>query len=650
MILVIVESPYKCKTISKYLGKDYRVVASIGHIRDLAVGNEKHYLGVEIENHFKPIYEINPNKKKTVASLKKEALNASEICLATDPDREGEAISYHLAEVLNLDIKTTKRLEFHEITKNAIVSAINNPRTIDMNLVHSQETRRIMDRIIGFDLSHLMQKKINSLSAGRVQSVVLEMIVEREKEIQNFKEQIYYLVKGKITIDDKDVNCNLLDDDNKEMKFESLEKAKEAINTLKTKPIVIDSINTKEMKSNSYPVYTTSSLLQDAATLLKFDSKKTTRLAQKLYEGIELEKGKGPVGLITYMRTDSIRVSPLFISLCKKNIENEYGKEYVGFAKINNKNSENVQDAHEGIRPTDIELTPEIIASKIGQDEAKLYKLIYVRARASMMQAENYLHHEVNFKCENYHLQAIGEETTFDGYTKEYKKIKENKRENLPVEIKNDSTISKTNFDYKESKTKPKSRYSEATLIDAMKKEGIGRPSTYASTIDVIKKRNYVTVSKGYFIPTEQGSKTIELLVKWFKDIINIKYTSEMETLLDKIASDEMQEEVVLEEFYDKFHPLLLLAKKGIEKDIVEDNEDLGTCPQCGKKLVKRNSKYGTFIACSGYPSCKYIKQNQEKEERKCPKCHEGFLKLRASKYGKFYGCSNYPKCDYKEK
>lgn len=650
MILVIVESPFKCKTISKYLGKDYKVVASIGHIRDLAVGNPEHYLGVEIENHFKPIYEINPSKVKTVSSLKKYASSADEVCLATDPDREGEAISFHLAEVLNLDINNTKRLEFHEITKNAIVNAINNPRIIDMNLVHSQETRRIMDRIIGFDLSHLMQKKINSLSAGRVQSVVLKMIVDREKEIKDFKEQIYYLIKGTLTIDNKEIPVTLLDKDNKEIKFDTKEKAEEVISILKEKPISIDSIETKEMKAHSYPVYTTSSLLQDASVLLKFDSKKTTRIAQKLYEGIELEKGKGPVGLITYMRTDSVRVSPLFISLCKKNIEEEYGNEYVGVAKTGNGNKENVQDAHEGIRPTDITITPEIIASKVGADEAKLYKLIYVRAKASMMKDELYLRKEVNFVCENYHLQAIGEETTFDGFTKEYSKIRENKREDLPTKISKDSVIEKSKFSTKENKTKPKARYSEASLIDAMKKEGIGRPSTYASTIDVIKKRNYATITKGTFTPTEQGIKTIEVLVKWFGDIINIKYTSEMETLLDKIADAAMQEEIVLEEFYDKFKPLLLAAKKGITKEVDEEKEDLGLCPQCGKPLVKRNSKYGSFVACSGYPACKYIVEKESKANTPCPKCKTGFLKLRSSKYGKFYGCSNYPKCDYTEK
>lgn len=643
--LVIVESPHKARTIQKYLGPNYLVEASIGHIRDLAVGNASNSLGVDIQNHFSPIYEINPNKKKTVSRLKKLMSETKEVILATDPDREGEAISWHLAEVLNLDINTTKRLEFHEVTFHAVKEALEHPRKIDMDLVSSQETRRILDRIIGFQLSQLLQKKIGSKSAGRVQSVVLKLVVDKQKEIDNFKEKQYYRLVGNLKINGNDVNIILIDENKKEIHFDTIDEVNKVIEELKNNPILVDQVS-KEIKTRaSKPVYTTSSLLQDSSNLLKFDSKKTMRIAQTLYEGLDL--GEGEVGLITYMRTDSVRVTPSFINKTKKHIEEEYGLEYVGVAKIFNNDSNNVQDAHEGIRPTDLSITPQIVENKVSKEQAKLYQLIYSRAVASMMKDETYEHEEVLFKCHNHTLMATGDTRLFDGFLKEYQNFDKVERIPLKCQIQKESVVKVGKLSSKEGKTKGPNPYTEASLIDTMKKDGIGRPSTYAATLDLIKTRKYVIVNKTYYAPTEQGKLTSSKLDESFSDIINVEYTANMETKLDEIADGKCTRNEALSDFYKRFEELYQKAK--VEMTPEEPiKEDLGLCPQCGKPLVRRNSRYGAFIACSGYPNCKYI-HNESKVGNECPKCHVGKLVLRSSKFGKFYACSCYPNCDYHE-
>lgn len=645
MKLVIVESPTKSKTITKYLGKDFKVVASMGHIRDLAVGN-KISLGVDIQNDFAPIYEISSNKKTIVNRLKENCKAASEVYLATDPDREGEAISWHLAQVLDLPVDSTKRLEFHEITKRAIQDSLDHPRTIDMNLVASQETRRILDRIIGFDLSQLLQSKIHLKSAGRVQSVVVKMIVEKEKEIETFQEKEYFVIAGTIKADNQDVPFTVINDQKEEIRFENETEALRAIELIKQAALTVKNVSIEQKKRSSFPVFTTSTLQQLASTYLKFDSKKTMKIAQSLYEGIDL--GNGPVGLITYMRTDSVRVSPLFISLAKKKIEENYGPEYVGTAKIFNSKNNNVQDAHEGIRPTDISITPEMVEKSGNKDAAKLYQLIYSRAVASMMKDEQYTKTEVTIAADPYQLLCVGEETTFSGFVAEYQKIAKMERTPLKVKIDENTHLKMGKIQSKKSKTKGPSRYSEASLIQTMEKEGIGRPSTYASTIDLIKKRNYVVVEKGTFRPTEQGKLLIDKLNANFSDFINIKYTSNMESELDEIAEGTLTRSKMLHDFYDKFDRLLKDARKNMPKEEIAP-EDLGTCPNCGKILVRRVSRYGSFVACSGYPQCKFI-LNENKSGKECPKCHKGTLIQRTGKYGKFYACSCFPDCDYTEK
>ena len=643
--LVIVESPHKAKTIQKYLGSDYKVVASMGHIRDLAVGNQEYSLGVDITNNFAPIYEVSPLKKRTVSTLKKLVKESEEVYLATDPDREGEAISWHLAEELNLDVNTTKRLEFHEVTYHAIKDAMDNPRIIDMNLVHSQETRRILDRILGFKLSQLLQRKIGSKSAGRVQSVVLKLIVDKQKEIDEYQETTYFRLVGNLKVDGKEIPISLIDNDKKEVHFNSVEEVEQVIEYLKAHEIKVESVNKENKTRSSKPIYTTSTMQQEASTLLRFDSKKTMKVAQTLYEGVDL--GNGEVGLITYMRTDSVRVTPSFINKTKKLIEEKYGSEYVGTAKLFNKNGDNVQDAHEGIRPTDLSITPEMVEEKCSKDLAKLYKLIYNRAIASMMKDEIYEKTDVIFNCDNYSLLATGEERIFDGFTKALDKQDNVERVPLKTNITVDSKVSVSKMSNKEGKSKGPIPYTEASLIHTMEKEGIGRPSTYASTLDLIKARQYVVVNKNAYAPTSQGKLTIEKLIASFADIINVEYTANMETKLDEIAEGKCSSLDALGDFYKVFKDLYDVAKKEMEK-AEPIKEDLGVCPNCGKELVRRTSRFGSFIACSGYPSCKYI-YNDSKVGKPCPKCGKGTLKLRASKFGKFYACSEYPNCDYKE-
>ncbi len=649
MKLVIIESPNKSKTIMKYLGSDYHVLASYGHIRDLSISGEKN-LGVDINDNFKPLYEIDNKKKNILRRIKAESEKADEVYLATDPDREGEAISWHLAEVLNLDVNTTKRVEYHELTKRAINEAFDNPRTINMDLVKSQETRRILDRIIGFELSTLLKKKISSPSAGRVQSVVLKLIVDREQEIKNFKVETYYLIHGNVTINKHHIPVKLVDDKENEIHFKSLEEATKFVDDLKDKPMNIIDVLKENKKHYSKPVHTTSTLQQDAYNLYRFDSKKTMRIAQKLYEGVDL--GNGNVGLITYMRTDSVRISPLFINLAKKQIEDEYGKEYVGVAKTTNKNKNQVQDAHEGIRPTDSTLTPESIEDKLSKEEAKLYRLIYYRTLCSMMKEEIYEHTKVYLECNNNRFVAVGEQTVFDGFTKAYQNIEKSKRQGFAIDVKKDDSIDSFILQPKEENTKAPSRYNEAKLVQTMESLGIGRPSTYATIIDTLKVRDYVYLEKGFFLPTEQGVITTTKLEEFFKDIMNVEYTSQMETKLDEIANGNADELTTLTDFYAPFEKDVEVAYKDMEVVKKELQTNGEVCPNCGKPLVLRKGRYGSFYACSGYPTCKYILKETPKEEelRPCPVCKTGHLVLRKSRYGSFYACSNYPKCNYIEK
>lgn len=633
--VVIVESPSKTKTISKYLGSDYEVLSSKGHIRDLATSG-KFGLGIDVEDNFKPNYVPLKDKKKMITDLKKASKDAI-VYLASDPDREGEAISWHLLDELSL--KNYKRVVFNEITKPALLEAFDNPRDIDMDLVKSQETRRMLDRIIGFRLSKLMQSKTDGKSAGRVQSVALKLIVDREREIQAFKEEEYWTIKGVFP----DFEAELDKYQGKEIEIPGKVDADKIIESL-SKCFNIDSVTSKIKNKKGVMPFTTSTLQQTCINLLNYGSSKTMRIAQKLYEGIDL--GSETVGLISYMRTDSTRLSNIFVEEAMEHIRNNYGAEYVGNVKVNKK-TENVQDAHEAIRPTSIKRTPESIKKFLTEEEYKVYSIIYARALASLMSDAKANGTTIILENNGYTFKATGSVIIFDGYLKVYGAYSKNEDVILPdlSEYKSkiviaDEILGEQHF------TKPAPRYTEASLIKEMEALGIGRPSTYAKTMDTLKLRNYCTLEDKKFVPTEIGFEITDKLQECFSDIINVKYTAEMENDLDLVADAKFDNVKLLSDFYNKFEPLVESAFKTMEKKApVETGEN---CPECKNPLVIRKGKYGEFVACSNYPECKYIKPTERKVLATCPKCKEGEIIAKKTKKGKiFYGCSNYPNCQY---
>ena len=634
--LVIVESPTKTKAIEKYLGSDYKVVSSKGHIRDLATSG-KFGLGVDIENHFEPKYIAIKGKKKDIEELTKNAKKAKKVYLATDPDREGEAISWHLKDALNLKDEDYDRVVFNEITKDVVVNAFNNARKIDYDLVHSQETRRILDRIIGFRLSKLMQSKTGGKSAGRVQSVALKLIVDKEREIESFKEEEYWTITSKF--DSFDAELDTINGKKAELKKE--EDANKVLEGLGNK-FIVDSYETKpKNKSSKYP-FITSTMQQEAISKLGFSSKKTMQVAQKLYEGIDIEADT--VGLITYMRTDSVRLSDEFIKSTYAFINDNYGKEYVGHVKASKK-KENVQDAHEAIRPSSISRTPESIKKYLTKDEYRLYELIYYRALASLMKDAKVNSSTVCLRNNDAIFKATGQVLVFDGYLKVYNKFESSEDKILPIYKVGDELIS--NEILKEQHfTKPPARFTEAKLIKTMEELGIGRPSTYASTISTLTTRGYVKIIDKKLNPTEIGIETNDKLQEFFSDLINVKYTASMENDLDKIAEGKEVWYNLLEKFYKDFELEVENAFDKMEKK--EDEQTGEVCPNCGKPMVIKNGRYGKFEACSGYPECKYIKQKEKPpvvEVCDCPKCG-GKIVERKTKKGKiFYGCGNFPKC-----
>lgn len=652
--LVIVESPSKSKTIEKYLGKDYKVVSSKGHIRDLAIKG-KDGLGVDVENNFEPTYVVSKDKKEVVKELKKDAKKAEKVFLATDPDREGEAISWHLAQELGLDINDYNRIVFNEITKSAVTKALDNPRKIDMGLVKSQETRRILDRIIGFKLSKLLQVKIKSKSAGRVQSIALRMICDRENEINAFIPEEYWTFKALFKENKKEFEAVLTKIDGKKAKIENEETANEIESRIQDEFELVDVTKTVKKRSARLP-FITSTLQQEASSKLSFGAKKTMMIAQMLYEGIDI--GNETQGLITYMRTDSTRLSNEFIASAYNVIENEYGKEYKGFYRV--KNDENSQDAHEAIRPTNIENTPEKVKPYLTNDQYKLYKFIYYRALASLMADAKFENTTYTFDNNGLTFSSNGSVQIFDGYLKAYKDYDNSKDVNLPL-LEKGQIINKIALNKEQHFTEPPLRYTEAKLIKALEEEGVGRPSTYATIIDTIINRGYVELKKAtdtsktkFFFPTEQGILTDQKLKDYFLSVINVKYTAEMEKELDEIAMNKSDNVAALRDFYNRFVPLLDDAYKNMEKKEAEKTGE--KCPECGNDLVYRQSRYGKFISCSNYPECKFTKNINDKPKEEpehtgliCPECGSELLK-RKSRYGNyFYGCSNYPKCKHIE-
>ncbi len=649
--LVIVESPSKSKTIEKYLGSDFEVVSSKGHIRDLAIKG-KDGLGIDVKNGFTPTYVVDKDKVKTVRDLQNKAKKSAEVFLATDPDREGEAISWHLAMELGLDPLTVQRVVFNEITKDAVKMAFDHPRHIDIDLVKSQETRRMLDRIIGFKLSKLLQSKIRSKSAGRVQSVALKLIVDREKEIEAFVSTKYWSINALFNEKKKEFEASLSKINGETAEVLSLDYAEELLKKC-TGPFYLDQLQEKKTKKQPRFPFITSTLQQEMSTKFSFPSKKTMRIAQKLYEGIEVN---GQLeGLITYMRTDSTRLSQQFVSHAHQLIEQTYGKEYVGFYKVKN-NEETTQDAHEAIRPTRCDYTPDKMRKYLTADEWKVYAFIYDRTMASLMSPSKHEVVTAVFTKEDLQFTASGSVTVFDGYLKVYGTYEQSKEKELPV-LTAGQWYTPISVSSKEHQTQGPSRYTEASLIKEMESNGIGRPSTYSAIIETIQAREYVKLEKGsqtgktkYFFPTEQGKLTDEKLAEHFNDIINVKYTAFMEKELDEIAEGTLDNIAALSEFYERFSAVYEKARKTMEKIapvLTGDN-----CPKCGQPLVIRKSRSGEeFVGCMGYPECDYIVAAQPKlTGEDCPECGKPLIE-RKNRMGKvFIGCSAYPDCKYIKK
>ena len=649
--LVIVESPTKSKTIEKYLGKDFKVTASKGHICDLATRG-KGGLGVDVDNNFEPTYIINKDKKEVLEDLKKQVAKADKVNLATDPDREGEAISWHLARELGLDLDDDNRVVFNEITKKAVQEAFTHPRKVDMELVHSQESRRIIDRILGFKLSNLLRKKIYSRSAGRVQSVALKLIVDRQKEIDAFKPEEFWTVVATFEKDGIKFEADLTKKDGQKVELKTEEDSKAMI-ALSENPFTVTSVDEKVKNKLSPLVFTTSTMQQEASTKLGFQVKRTMRVAQSLYEGIEINGEM--TGLITYMRTDSTRVSPEFIMNAKILIESKFGKEYVGYYR--QKNDSQSQDAHEGIRPTHLEYAPEDIKTQLSAEQYKLYRFIYYRALAAMMaDAKNNV---VTATLENDHLEytANGKQLVFDGYLKAYAEYDSSKDSILPTLVKGEE-LNTSHVDGLQHFTEPPLAYSEARLVKEMEKNGIGRPSTYADIIDRNIYSGYVTLEKPssgsktkVFVPTDKGKLTAQRLDEYFSSMINVEYTSEMEKELDNIAEGNDDYVEYIRTFYNELMPLIENADEKMPKEPLEKYD--GVCPDCGGELVIRDGRFGKFISCSNFPKCKYtasIPKPKKILDELCPICGKHLVE-RTNRYRqKFIGCDGYPDCTYIKK
>lgn len=646
--LVIVESPSKSKTIEKYLGGDYHVVSSKGHIRDLATSG-KGGLGIDVENDFEPTYKVSSDKRAVVKELKDLAKKSDHVYLASDPDREGEAIAWHLANVLDLNMEEENRIIFNEITKHAVVEAFEHPRTIDQDLVKSQEARRMLDRIIGFKLSKLLQSKIKSKSAGRVQSVALRLIVERENEIRAFKSEEYWTLAANIEKDGKTFSASLNKIDGKKDDLKTQEEVNAVIERC-CHDFIVSSIEKKVRKKEARMPFITSTLQQEASTKLGFGAKKTMQIAQKLYEGLPLAGGVSE-GLISYMRTDSTRLSDQFVKDAESYIEETYGKDYKGRAR--QKNSENAQDAHEAIRPTSILNTPARVKEYLTNDQYKLYKLIYARTLASLMAPSKSNVVNVQIVSDGCEFSANGSILTFDGYLKIYSDYETVKDEMLPI-MEEQETLKDVELEGKQHFTEPPLRYSEARLIKDLEEKGIGRPSTYAIIIDTLQARGYVSLerpSEGsktkVFIPSEQGELTDTKLQEFFSGIINVSYTANMEHHLDEIAAGERNNIEEVRTFYNEFEPLLQNAYENMEKKELERTGE--KCPDCGNDLVYRIGRFGKFISCINFPECRYTKGEDEDEnavEEVCPKCGSKMV-TKKGRYGSFLACSNYPECKY---
>ncbi|CAM4163266.1 type I DNA topoisomerase [Listeria booriae] len=645
--LVIVESPAKAKTIEKYLGKKYKVKASMGHIRDLP----KSQMGVDTENNFEPRYITIRGKGPILKELKQAAKKVKKVYLAADPDREGEAIAWHLANSLGLDQTDDLRVVFNEITKDAVKESFKHPRKIDMDLVDAQQARRILDRLVGYNISPILWKKVKKgLSAGRVQSVALKLVIDRENEIKAFIPEEYWTIDGNFKKGKKEFQANFYGTNGKKKKLSNVDDVKEVMSTIKGKQFEVIDVVKKERLRNPAAPFTTSSLQQEAARKLNFRTRKTMMLAQQLYEGIALGR-QGTVGLITYMRTDSTRISDTATQEAATFINENYGKEFARANKRNDKKAKGAQDAHEAIRPTSAMRSPQEVKEYLGRDQLRLYRLIWERFIASQMAPAVLDTMRVDLDNNGVMFRANGSKIKFAGFMKVYVESNDDnkeEKENILPDLKKGDKVESQSLEQRQHFTQPPPRFTEARLVKTLEEIGIGRPSTYSPTLDTIQRRNYVSLDNKRFVPTELGEIVHELIRDYFPEILDVQFTANMEAELDEVEHGDMQWVKVIDQFYQGFEKNVERADKEMEKIEIKDEPAGIDCDLCGAPMVFKMGKYGKFLACSRFPDCRNTKPIVKEIGVTCPKCNEGQVIERKSKKKRiFYGCDRYPACDY---
>ncbi|UZD75711.1 type I DNA topoisomerase [Bacillus siamensis] len=645
--LVIVESPAKAKTIERYLGKKYKVKASMGHVRDLP----KSQMGVDIEQNFEPKYITIRGKGPVLKELKTAAKKAKKVYLAADPDREGEAIAWHLAHSLDLDLNSDCRVVFNEITKDAIKESFKHPRMINMDLVDAQQARRILDRLVGYKISPILWKKVKKgLSAGRVQSVALRIIIDREKEINDFKPEEYWTITGSFLKGKETFEAGFFGKNGKKLPLKSEEDVKAVLAELKGNKYTVDKVTKKERKRNPALPFTTSTLQQEAARKLNFRAKKTMMIAQQLYEGIDLGK-EGTVGLITYMRTDSTRISNTAVEEASAFIDQAYGKEYLAGKRKPAKKNENAQDAHEAIRPTSVLRKPADLKAVLGRDQLRLYKLIWERFVASQMAPAVLDTMSVDLSNNGLTFRANGSKVKFAGFMKVYVEGKDDQleeKDRMLPDLKEGDTVLSKDIEPEQHFTQPPPRYTEARLVKTLEELGIGRPSTYAPTLDTIQRRGYVALDNKRFVPTELGQIVLDLIMEFFPEIINVEFTAKMERDLDHVEDGQTEWVQIIDSFYSDFEKRVKKAEAEMKEVEIEPEYADEDCELCGSRMVYKMGRYGKFMACSNFPDCRNTKPIVKQIGVKCPKCHEGNIVERKSKKKRvFYGCDRYPDCDF---
>jgi DNA topoisomerase-1 len=643
--LVIVESAAKAKTIGKFLGKGFKIKASVGHIKDLP----KSKLGIDVENGFEPQYITIRGKGNLLKEIKEEAQKASRVLLATDPDREGEAIAWHLQNAIKLAPDEKCRIEFNEITRDAIRNAIKHSRPIDLDRVNAQQARRVLDRLVGYNLSPLLWSKIRKgLSAGRVQSVVIRLICEREEEIRNFVPEEYWTIETVLgKHQGKDFLARLTSQNNQKIEIGSETRKDEIVKYLEQTEFTVARVEKKEKRKKAAPPFITSTLQQEAARRLNFYSKRTMKVAQELYEGLEIGK-EGTIGLITYLRTDSTRVASVAQVEALEYIRAHFGSEFGPDVANEYKSKQGAQDAHEAIRPTSVSRTPESIKEFLSRDQYRLYKLIWERFLASQMTPAVFDTVSVEISAGEYGLRASSSQLKFAGYKKVYNDGEEEESKNYIPELKPGDLLELRELRPEQHFTQPPPRFGEASLVKLLEEKNIGRPSTYAPIIDTILKRNYVERENKQFVPTELGFIVVDLLKQHFAGIVNVEFTARMEENLDLIEEGELDWKQVIESFYRPFAEDLEKASTLVEKVEIKDEEAGKDCPECGKPMLIKHGRFGKFMACSGFPDCRHTESFTEKVGVECPLCGGAILALKSKKGKRFYGCSNYPNCEFR--